>query len=76
MIAEQRRRQRAELLALSERLVAEYASVIPAGRLMRTVARCHQAHLRRHGTGGDLVAAVERAARAELDVIVPAHRIA
>ena len=76
MAMEQIRRQRDDLLALSEQLVAEYAGIIPAGSVMRTVARCHQTQLRRPVVADDLVGAVERAARAHLELVLPTHRIA
>lgn len=76
MSLEQTLRQRHELLAMTERLVAEYAGIVPAGSVMRTVARCQQLHLLRHPVCTDLTAAVEREARVRLEVAVPARRIA
>ena len=76
MIADQRHRQRDELLAMTERLVAEYAGMIPAGSVMRIVARCHHSYLLRRGDGADVVPAVEEAARTRLTAILPAHRVA
>lgn len=76
MTADQRHRQRDELLAMTERLVAEYAGVIPAGSVMRTVARCQHAHQLRCGDRDEIVVAVEGATRTRLAEIVPAHRVA
>ena len=76
MIAEQRHQLRDELLAMTERLVAEYAGRVPAGSVMRTVARCHHSYLARGGAADDVVIAVERAARRRLAAILPAHWVA
>lgn len=71
--ADGRQRHREALLAMSERLIAEYAGTIPAGSVMRTVARCHAEALHAGGRRGAVVGQVEHAARARLAAIVPAH---
>jgi hypothetical protein len=63
------------MLAMTESLIAHYSGVIPAGSVMRCVARC-QEHLLRAGVRDGLVAAVEASARRRLDGAVPAHAVA
>lgn len=73
--AARRLRQREELLAMTERLVAEYAGMVPAGSVMRTVARCHVDARRSGGLRDDVVGVVEQVARARLAAIMPAHAV-
>ena len=70
--AQLRRVRRAAMVAMTERIIADYAGGIPAGSVMRTVARCEEALLRtgvRHG----LVPAAEAMARVELAGRISAH---
>ncbi len=66
---------REEVLAMSERLVAEYAGQVPAGSVLRYVARCHE-QLRLAGVDDGLVAAIEDAVRLRLADVAPAHAFA
>lgn len=68
---EQRHHVREQLLTMTERLVAEYAGILPAGSVMRCVSRCWvQARL----AGGpvDVVDETEATARRRLSAMVPA----
>ena len=76
MIADQPHHLRDQMLAMTERLVAEYAGQIPAGRVMRTVARCHHSYLLRGGDTADVVVTVERSARRRLATILSGRRVA
>ncbi len=68
-----RQRERDELLALTGRLIAEYAAIIAAGSVRHTVACCHADALRTGARRNGMVGIVERAARARVTGITPAH---
>jgi hypothetical protein len=65
----------AELLAMTERLVAEYAERVPSGTVIRCVARCRE-HLLMTGVREGLVAATEAAVRVRLARILPPRAVA
>jgi hypothetical protein len=71
---ERRQLVRADLLAMTESLIAEHAGVVPAGTVMRCVARSHEL-LMRAGVREGIVAATEAAVRRRLRELVPAHRV-
>ena len=71
----ERHRLRNDLLRMTERLIADYAGIIPAGSVMRTVARCHS-QMRRLGVRDELVPVVEQAARTRLTAILSARAVA
>jgi hypothetical protein len=71
----QRQHVREQMLAMTERLVADYSGVVPAGSVMRCVSRLWL-QLRQAGQDGDVVAAVEAAARRRLAEGRPAHVVA
>ena len=74
MPAQLRQRHRDELLALTDRLIAEYAGLIAAGTVIRIVSRCHE-HLLRAGVREGLTIATEAGARTRLRSIIPAHAV-
>ena len=65
----------AELLQMTEALIAEYAGQVPAGRVLSCVARCRE-ELLRAGVRAGLVTATEAAARVRLAAINSARPIA
>ncbi len=65
---------REQMLALTERLVAEYAEVIPPGTVVRCVARCRE-QLLRSGVRHGLVPATEAAVRTALSATIPVHAL-
>lgn len=64
---------RTELLSLTERLVDEYAGLVPAGSVMRLVARCHD---RTRRSGAADLALVEALTRRHLDELSPVPVVA
>lgn len=62
----------AEMLAMTENLVAEYAGRVPAGTVIACVARTRE-QLMRSGIRHGLVPATEAATRRRLSARVPAH---
>lgn len=67
-----RQRLREELQAVTSTLIVEYAGLVPAGSIMRCVAR-YSAQLRGTATGMDLVRRTEEAVRGRLALTIPAH---
>ncbi len=68
--AEDERRRRAALLAMSERLVAHYRDAMPSGRVTAAVAVC-RSELHRLGLRGDgLLEATEAMVRSRLNAHV------
>ncbi len=65
---------REQLLALTERLVAEYAETIPPTTVVRCVARCRE-QLLQSGVRHGLVAATEAAVRTQLSATIPVHAL-
>ena len=66
---------REDMVAMTERLVAEHEGLIPAGSVIRCVARC-QDRLLRAGLRHSIVAATEVAARARLTAVAGSARSA
>ena len=62
---EARQARRAELRKLTDELIAEFSGTVPAGTVMRVVARVRE-ELQRCGVRVDLAAATEAAARSQL----------
>jgi hypothetical protein len=75
MRPDDRHAMHAEMLTMTEQLIAEYAGVAPAGVVIAHVARARE-HLLRTGIRQGLVAATEAAARLRLAGYVPAHAVA
>ena len=73
--SEARQHVHAEMLAMTESLVAEYAGRVSAGAVMRCVARSRE-HLMRTGIREGLVAATEAAVRVRLAAKLPARSVA
>ena len=69
--AERLRRERAALLALTERLIAEH-DCVPAGRVMATVAACRSELHRKGLHGEDLLRSAEAMARSRMHLFSPA----
>lgn len=69
---ERRQEHRAAMMSMTERLVAEFSGQVPAGSVIRTVARC-QARLYDTGVRQGLVDATEAMARQQLSGRIPAH---
>lgn len=65
----------AEMLAMTEKLIAEYAGRISAGTVVACVARSRE-HLLRTGIRHGLVPATESSARLRLASRVPSHSVA
>lgn len=74
--AARRQRQRDEMLAMTQQLIVEYAGRIPAGSVIRMVARCRVDAMRAGTRLESLTATVRAAAQARLNAIVPAHVVA
>jgi hypothetical protein len=72
---QQRRIARDEMLAMTEGLIAEFSGLLPAGSVMRCVARCRK-QLHRAGIRHGLVPATEAATRMKLTAVVPARSVA
>jgi hypothetical protein len=72
----QRRAARERMLVMTERLIAEYADVFPAGSVIRCVSR-YWIQLRNTGVDVDVdvVAATESAVRRRLSALRPPHRL-
>lgn len=71
---EQRQVARERMLAMTERLIAEYADLFPAGSIIRCVSRCWL--LQRNADDDvDVVVATEAAVRRRLAAVLPAHGI-
>lgn len=70
----QRRAARERMLVMTERLIAEYADVFPAGSVIRCVSR-YWMQLRHAGADVDIVAATESAVRRRLSALRPPHRL-
>ena len=70
--AESRRATREQLLAVTTSLIAEFAGLLPAGTVIRCVART-QEQLRRAGVRAELAVVAEASARHRLSRLVPAH---
>jgi hypothetical protein len=73
--SETRQLVHAEMLAMIEGLVAEYAGRVPASTVMRCVARSRE-HLLQTGVRDGLVAATEAAVRVRLAAQLPARSFA
>jgi len=71
---EQRQALRQRMHAMTERLVAEYSDIFPAGSIIRCVSR-HWIQTRHAGGDGDVVAATEAAVRRRLAMVLPAHSL-
>ena len=69
---EVRQSAHAELVALTESLIAEYSGRIPAGTVIRCVAQARE-QLLRAGVRAGLAAAVESMTHIRLRTIGPAH---
>lgn len=67
------RRQREVLLVMTEGLVAEFADRLPAGTVMRVVARCHTAAVLHGLPGAAQPPALEQVARAQLLAVASAR---
>lgn len=63
------------MLAMAERLIDEFAGVVPAGSVLRCVFRCRQ-RLSRSGVRHGLVPATEAAVRVSLLAALRSDRIA
>jgi hypothetical protein len=72
---QQRQIARDEMLAMTDGLIAEFSGLLPAGSVMRCVARCRK-QLHRSGVRHGLVAATEAAARMRLTAVIPAPAVA
>lgn len=66
--------RRAEFAAITDRLVAELASQLPADVVVRHVAQARE-DLLAAGVRSELGVAVEAMARARLDHLLPAHAV-
>jgi hypothetical protein len=64
-----------EMLAMTERLIAEYAGKIPAGSVIACVALCRE-HLLRSGVRQGLVPATEASVHLRLTTRLPSHSVA
>jgi hypothetical protein len=60
----------AEMVEMTERLVAEFAGIVPAATVIGYVARCRE-HLLQTGVRHGLVAATEGAVRVQLGGRIP-----
>jgi hypothetical protein len=69
---ENRQSERAEMSAVTQRLVCEYAGQLPADSVIRCVARSRE-HLLRAGIRQGLTDATEAMAHALLRELVPAY---
>jgi hypothetical protein len=69
---EARRESRAELTAVTHRLIADFAGRLPAGTVIRHVAQARESLLAA-GVRSGLAAAAEAMARNRLDRLLPAH---
>jgi hypothetical protein len=67
-----RQQARAQLAVATDRLLAEFAGVVPASVVMSVVSRCQQ-ELREQGVGQQLAEATEMLARLRLAQRTPAH---
>lgn len=65
----------ADMLAMTERLVAEYAGRLPAGTVIACVARSRE-QLLRSGVRNGLVPATEAATHIRLNARLPARSVA
>lgn len=65
----------AEMLAMTQRLIAEYAGRIAAARVIDCVSLSRE-HLLRSGVRRGLVPATEASARLRLAARVPSHSVA
>ena len=72
---QERHAEHSEMLAMTDRLIAEHAGTIPAGTVIACVALSRE-QLLRSGVRRGLVAATEAAARLRLAGRVPARFIA
>jgi hypothetical protein len=64
-----------DFLRLTDSLIAEFAGLLPAGTVIRCVARARE-QLLRSGVRSGLAAAAESTARPRLTELLPAHRSA
>lgn len=61
-----------DLIALTDRLIAQYSGALPAGAVMRCVSRTYQ-ELRIAGVRDDVLSRTEQVARTQLAARLPAH---
>ena len=69
---EQRRAQRAAMVALTDRLIAEFSGIHPARAVIRHVAHAREECVRA-GMRSGLVRSVETMTRTRLGSVVPPH---